>query len=94
VAISGERKFEKEEKEEGYFRSERSYGSFYRLVPQPKGAKIDNVKADLNNGVLTIVVPVPEAKVTELAPVARCFSRNSWQLVRSTRSAVTVLSVW
>jgi HSP20 family molecular chaperone IbpA len=34
------------------------------LVPLPKGAKIDNVKAELNNGVLTVMVPVPEAKVT------------------------------
>ena len=64
IAISGERKLEKEENEEGYFRSERSYGSFYRLVPLPKGAKIDNLKAELSNGVLTIAVPMPETKVT------------------------------
>jgi len=64
VAVTGERKLEKEEKEEGYFRSERSYGSFYRLIPLPKEAKGDMVKAELNNGVLTITVPVAEAKAT------------------------------
>ena len=65
LAISGERKLEKEEKEEGYFRSERRYGSFYRLIPLPKEAKVENVKAELTNGVLTITipVPVPEAKL-------------------------------
>lgn len=63
LAISGERKLEKEEKEEGYFRSERRYGTFYRLIPLPKGAKIENVKAELNNGVLAVTVPVPEEKV-------------------------------
>jgi HSP20 family protein len=62
LAISGERKMEKEEKEEDYFRSERRYGSFYRIVPLPKGAKVDNVKAELHNGVLTVTIPVPEVK--------------------------------
>lgn len=52
LIISGERKLEKEEKEEGYFRSERSYGSFYRSIPLPKEAKTENIKAELTNGVL------------------------------------------
>ena len=65
LAISGERKLERDHKEEGYFRSERSYGTFYRLIPLPKEAKVENVKAELNNGVLTITIPVsvPETKV-------------------------------
>src|SRR5262249_10337905 len=71
LIISGERKLEKEEKEEEYFRSERSYGSFYRLIPLPKGAKIEAVKAELTNGVLMVTVPVPETKVTvKQIPVA------------------------
>jgi len=63
LVITGERKMEKEEKEEGYFRSERNYGNFYRMIPLPEGAKIENVKAELNNGVLVVTVPVPETKV-------------------------------
>lgn len=62
LIITGERKLEKEEKEEGYFRSERSYGTFYRSIPLPKEAKIENIKAELNNGVLVVTVPIPETK--------------------------------
>lgn len=71
LIISGERKLEKEEKEEGYVRSERSYGSFYRLVPLPKGARVENIKAELTNGVLVVTVPVPETKVNvKQVPIA------------------------
>ena len=45
IAFSGERKREAEEKGEEFFRCERGYGSFYRSVPLPEGAKIDDVKA-------------------------------------------------
>jgi len=71
LTITGERKLEKEEKEEGYFRSERSYGSFYRSIPLPKEAKIENIKAELTNGVLVVTVPVPETKVNvKQVPIA------------------------
>jgi HSP20 family protein len=41
VTIQGERKREHEEKREGFFRSERSYGSVYRVIPLPEGAITD-----------------------------------------------------
>ena len=56
LTISGERKEEKEEKREGYYRSERSYGSFYRQIPLPQGAKTDTAKAEFNDGVLEITM--------------------------------------
>ena len=59
IVVTGERKFLTEEKENGFFRTERSYGEFYRSIPLPKDAKIDLIKAELNNGVLHITVPVP-----------------------------------
>ena len=62
IIVTGERKLEKEEKEEGYFRSERTYGEFYRTIPLPKDAKIDHIKAELINGVLRISLPVPPTK--------------------------------
>ncbi len=62
LAISGERKREEKEEREGYFRSERSYGRFYRLIPLPEGTKIDQAKAQFNNGVLEVSLPVPEAQ--------------------------------
>lgn len=62
LAISGERKREHEERREGLYRSERSYGRFYRLIPIPEEADIDHAKAHFENGVLTVTVPIPESK--------------------------------
>lgn len=62
LVVEGERKEELEEKREGYFHSERSYGSFYRAIPLPEGAKTDQTSAQFNNGVLEIAIPIPEAK--------------------------------
>jgi len=57
LTIFGERKEEKEEKREGFYRSERSYGSFYRQIPLPEGAKTENAAATFQNGVLEITMP-------------------------------------
>ena len=62
LTISGERKEEKEEKREGYYRSERSYGSFYRELPLPEGAKTEDAAATFRNGVLEITIPVPKVE--------------------------------
>ena len=62
LIIEGERKLEHQEDHEGYHRYERSYGNFYRSIPLPEGAKTELAKAELNDGVLKISVPVPEAK--------------------------------
>ena len=59
LAISGERKQEKEEKGEKFYRCEREYGSFYRAVPLPEGAKVEDVKAMFADGVLEVSVPLP-----------------------------------
>src|SRR5437879_9913420 len=40
ITIEGERKGEHEEKGEGYYRSERSYGKFYRRLPVPEGVNV------------------------------------------------------
>lgn len=62
LVIEGEKKNVKEEKGEGYYRTERAYGKFYRSIPLPKGAKPELVKAELTNGILKVVIPVPEVK--------------------------------
>ncbi|HTT41330.1 MAG TPA: Hsp20/alpha crystallin family protein, partial [Burkholderiales bacterium] len=54
LTIKGERKFEKEEKEENFHRIERRYGSFVRSFTLPTTVDTDNVKADYENGVLKI----------------------------------------
>jgi len=63
LAISGERKFEKEEKGKKYHRIERAYGSFMRSFTLPEGAAGDNVSAEFKDGVLKVHLPKsPEAK--------------------------------
>jgi HSP20 family protein len=59
IKIRGERRQETEEKDEGYYRSERSYGSFYREIPLPSGVNGDEANASFNNGVLEITMPAP-----------------------------------
>jgi len=58
LTISGERKEEKEEKEKGFYRSERSYGRFFRQISLPEGVKTDKANATFTNGVLEVKIPV------------------------------------
>lgn len=60
ILIQGEKKREKESNEGGWHRTERSYGSFYRMVPLPEGADAENAKAEFKDGVLDIRVPIRE----------------------------------
>jgi HSP20 family protein len=62
LVIEGERKREHEEDREGWHRTERSYGRFYRAIPLPEGAQAENAKAEFRNGVLEVTIPVEEAK--------------------------------
>jgi HSP20 family protein len=59
VTIQGERKGEREDAREGYYRSERTYGSFCRVVPLPEGAITDQAKASFRDGVLEVTMPAP-----------------------------------
>ena len=61
LVIQGERKREHEEERGGVHRSERSYGSFYRSIPLPEGANLEQAKAQFNNGVLEVKVPIPKS---------------------------------
>jgi HSP20 family protein len=61
VTIQGERKREHREEQEGFYRTERSYGSFYRTIPLPEGAITDQAKASFRDGVLEITMPAPPA---------------------------------
>jgi HSP20 family protein len=64
LILQGERKQEKEEKREGYYHSERSYGRFYRSIPLPEGAQLDKASAEFSNGVLEVSVPIPKTEHT------------------------------
>jgi HSP20 family protein len=60
LTISGERKSEHEDRKEGYYRVERSYGSFKRTLTLPEGVDPEAVKATFDRGVLEVRVPRPE----------------------------------
>jgi HSP20 family protein len=57
LTITGERKFEKEEKDKKYHRIERAYGSFMRSFLLPEGAAGEKVSADFKDGVLKVHLP-------------------------------------
>ena len=57
LTVHGERKIEKEEKEENYRRVERQYGSFTRTFTLPQTVDTDNVSANYEKGVLKITLP-------------------------------------
>lgn len=64
ITIQGQRQEEHEQKQEGFYHSERSYGSFYRSIPLPEGVITDSAKADFTNGVLEIRLQAPPSEVS------------------------------
>jgi len=58
--LKGERKFEKEVKDENYHRIERSYGSFARSFSLPNSINAEKVKAEFKDGLLTLTLPKRE----------------------------------
>jgi len=58
--LKGERKFEKEVKEQNYHRVERSYGTFARSFSLPNSISADKVKAEFKDGLLTLTMPKRE----------------------------------
>jgi len=64
ITIHGERRQEQQSEQGGVYRTERSYGSFYRQIPLPEGTITDQAKATFKNGVLEVTVPSPPDQVT------------------------------
>ncbi|KAL5750401.1 hypothetical protein ACOSP7_025004 [Xanthoceras sorbifolium] len=60
LQISGERNVEKEDRNDTWHRVERSSGSFARRFTLPENVKMDQIKASMENGVLTVTVPKQE----------------------------------
>ena len=60
LSISGERKYEKEEKDKKYHRVERAYGSFSRSFTVPEDADADQVSAEFKEGLLQVHLPKSE----------------------------------
>ncbi|KAJ9190311.1 hypothetical protein P3X46_001527 [Hevea brasiliensis] len=69
LQISGERSKEQEEKNDKWHRIERSSRKFLRRFRLPENAKMDQVKASMENGVLTITVPKEEDKKPDVKSI-------------------------
>ncbi|VAH89192.1 unnamed protein product [Triticum turgidum subsp. durum] len=69
LQISGERNKEQEEKTDTWHRVERSSGKFLRRFRLPEDAKADQIKATMDNGVLTVTVPKEGAKKPEVKSI-------------------------
>ncbi|HTU95276.1 MAG TPA: Hsp20/alpha crystallin family protein [Solirubrobacteraceae bacterium] len=70
LTISGERKSEHQDRKAGYYRVERSYGSFRRSLTLPEGVDADAVKATFANGVLEVTVPKPVTQAPRKVQIA------------------------
>ena len=62
LTVSGERKAEHEEKKEGFYRVERSFGQFRRSLTLPEGVDADKIAATFDKGVLEVRIPKPEER--------------------------------
>jgi len=60
LTLKGDKKFEREAKEENYHRVERSYGGFQRAFTLPSTVQQDKVKAKFRDGILEITIPKAE----------------------------------
>jgi HSP20 family protein len=60
LTIQGERRQEFEDRGEGFYRSERSYGRFLRSIPLPEGTDAEKAEARFNDGVLEVTLPAPK----------------------------------
>jgi HSP20 family protein len=73
LTVSGEKKFESEQKDKNYRFVERGYGSFSRSIRLPESVKTDDIKASMSKGVLKVTIPTPakaQAKKIEVKPAA------------------------
>jgi len=65
LVISGERKINKEVKEENYYKIESSFGSFSRSFSLPKEADIENIHTESKDGVLEVIVPKLQSAIVD-----------------------------
>ena len=70
LTIQGEKKEEKEEKDNGYYYAERSFGSFRLVFPLPVGIHAQKAEALFKKGVLTITVPKTEEAKSKIKKIA------------------------
>jgi len=66
LILQGERRFEHEEKQGNVHRSERSYGSFRRVISLPTGVDVEHADATFDSGVLEITFKLPQKRARQI----------------------------
>jgi HSP20 family protein len=80
LSVSGKREPEQVAESDTFYASERSYGSFTRTFTLPEGANLDQVRADLKDGVLTLQVPKNAEVQPRRAPIKSAKNGGEKQL--------------
>ena len=86
LTISGERKAEHEQRERGWYRLERAFGSFSRSLTLPDGVDAERIEASFLNGVLEVRIPKPEERKPRRIAIAAAKANGNGRRPRS-RSA-------
>jgi HSP20 family protein len=69
LTISGERRYDHENRHEGFYRVERSFGSFSRTLDLPSGIGAEALRADFDRGVLEVHIPKPAQSTPTRVPI-------------------------
>ena len=86
LTISGERKAEHEQREKGWYRIERSFGSFNRSLTLPDGVDADRIEASFADGVLEVHIPKPEERKPRRIEIKAANGNGAPQPVEGTAS--------
>lgn len=87
LTVKGEKKHEEEVKEGDYYRSERTYGSFYRTLPVPEGIDTSKISATFDNGVLEVLLPKTGEKQEHKVPVkAKATTKTKTKKARAAKA--------
>jgi HSP20 family protein len=66
LVIEGERRHEEQKEEGGIYHSERTYGSFLRRIPLPRGVDVGSCDANFENGVLEVKLSLPKQEKRQI----------------------------
>jgi len=77
LTISGERRYEHENRHEGFYRVERSFGRFSRSLDLPSGIDAEALRADFDRGVLEVHIPKPEQGTPTRVPIGASSSADA-----------------
>ena len=99
LTVKGERKFEKEEKEENFHRIERRYGSFFRAFTLPTTVDTEHVQASYTAGVLKLeLTKRPEAQPKQIkvnvGGGSRWKSRSWWERAENRGQGTGAVPLW